>query len=255
MNNMNLKFYIVSYDECRDMVFDKLSPEEKNKICCYAVNQSHSKRISPNVNVINEWDLNNYDSIYQDYQYYEYSFIAHSFLNQSLTNNLSHIGLLHYDVAFDPGSVNRIIKEFESNPNQIQYMFYIRDPKSLYMSRTALDNICQFMSSKLKLFINSNHIWNEGFIGYSMAIAPVHIFQNFGKFMAENHEEIEDIIRTDKWSINEYGQHRPCGLVERMWGFYLLSTGLPLKKISGIIHDSSPYTQKAWGEDLKTFKI
>jgi hypothetical protein len=247
----NLKFYIVSYDECRNAVVDKISESERNNVCCYSVNESHPKRITNKIQNVNEWDLNWHDETYQDLQYYEYSLIPHIAKNESLIENISHIGLLHFDTYFKSDSINEIKKDLIKNPNQIYYMVYIKDPISLYMSRDQLDKMCLYMSSKLKMFINANIIWNIGWISHAMVIAPTDVYIKFGKFMVNNKQDFENMIRNKTFGPG----HRPCGLMERMWGFYLVSLGLPIKKIDNIVHDSTAYEHKAWRNDFKNFKL
>jgi len=245
----NLEFFIISYNECRGMVVEKLSEGERDQITCYLVNQSYpNKIITGLIKKINEWDLNWHDESFQDLQYYEYSLMAHIYKNPEYFKEISILGNLHYDTIFYPDSINNIRSSFLLNPNQIMYMGLITDRRSLYMSKEQLENICLYLSEKMKIFINSEMIWNFGWPSHSMIIGPKYLFENFGKFMVENKEDLEDIIKNHRWGLRG---HRICGLLERMWGFYLASSKLPMSKIKGIIHDGSPYEQAAWGSDLK----
>jgi hypothetical protein len=244
---VNLRFYIVSYNECRDSVIDNLSPDEQECVCCYSVNEKYEKNITNKIKNINEWDLPWHDSKYQDFQYYEYSLIPHILKNKELTTGLTHIGLLHFDTFFQKNSINDIRTNLLSNPRQIKNIHFITDKRSLYMSKEQLNQICIYMSSKLKLFINAENIWNIGWISHAMVIAPIDVYEKFGIFLINNHEDIEDMISNKRWGLIG---HRTCGLVERMWGFYLVSLGMPIKKINNIIHDGSPYKHAAWEEDI-----
>jgi hypothetical protein len=62
----------------------------------------------------------------------------------------------------------------------------------------------------------------------------------FARFVEKYHEEIEDFILSNRWGIMWRIKHRNCGLIERMWGFYLVSLGLPLEPVD-VIHEWHDY--------------
>lgn len=242
-----LNFFLVSYDRLDDKVIDSLSDDEIKHIKCYAVQKSVSKNITPRVDVINEWELEWNDYSYQTKQYYEYGTIIHLIKNPELIDGLSHVGLLHYDVLFKKDSVNEILDSIDKNKNQIFYQ-RIRQVEDLYLSPEHLIGICEFMNSKLNMKISAENIWNNGWISEALSVTPVDVFKKFGNFIIENRTEIEEILLKNKWGIMNHINHRICGIVERMWGIYLKSYGLPLVKMN-IEHDWNSYVHKHQTEE------
>jgi hypothetical protein len=163
-------------------------------------------------------------------------------MNPELTEGLTHFGMIHYDVIFHPGSVNKLIKDFEKEPNQIQFTSKLL-PKQLYLNKPQLDYLGDFLSEKLEIKVDTNNIWENGFIGCTKSIAPLWVYKKFGKFMIDNKEEIENIIKTRK-----VGTHKMAGFQERLWGFYLMSLGLPYTHINSIACDWNSYNHNQYQE-------
>ena len=241
-----LNFFAVSYDRFEDKAIQNLTDDELSLVKCYAVQKSVPKRITNKVDVINEWELNWNDYSYQSKQYYEYGAIVHLIKNPEIIKGLTHVGLLHYDVLFGSNSVNKILDDIESNPNQIFYQMY-RSKSHLYLSRYELSMICRFMSKKLQMRIDPNFIWGNGWISEALSVTPVHVFEKFGNFILENRSEIENLLIKNKWGLMNFFDHKVCSIVERMWGIYLVSYGYPIVFMD-IKHDWSSYVHKHHNE-------
>jgi len=236
----NIKYFLVTYDRLSSKVCKKLSKEEKFNVYCYAVRKDIPKIIDKSVKLINEWELNWYDNRYQTLQYYEYGAIVHLLKNLKLLKNTSHVGLLHYDVIFNKNSINDIHSKLVKDPNQIFYVSKREDINSLYLSKFQLDKICNYMEIKLKIKIDSNYIWENGWISEALSVTPIDVFKKFGKFILENQYDFEDILRNNRWGVMNKVKHRPCGFVERMWGIYLMSLKMPMHQMN-VIHDHNSY--------------
>ena len=61
---VNIKYYLVTYDQCSQRVIKNLTKEESEKVICYAVNATKLKLITPKIKHINEWDLPWHDNRY-----------------------------------------------------------------------------------------------------------------------------------------------------------------------------------------------
>jgi hypothetical protein len=244
---MKLNFFLVSYDRLDDRVINNLSDSEVDTVKCYAVQKSVPKKITPRVEVINEWELDWNDYSYQSKQYYEYGTIIHLINNPHLIESLTHIGLLHYDVLFNQNSVNDILESISNNSNQIFYQ-RIRYVNDLYLSRYHLVEICNFMNDKLNMNISADNIWDNGWISEALSVTPIDVFKKFGNFIQDNRTEIEDILLKNRWGIMDHINHRICGIIERMWGIYLISYGSPLTKMN-IEHDWDSYVHKHQTEE------
>jgi len=251
---MPTSYYMVTYDRLLERAISNLSLSELDKVSAYNVRKDINKNISPKIKSINEWELNWYDHRYQKYQYYEYGAIAHLSNNTELLEESSHIGLFHYDIIFKKNSIDDIEKMFIKNPNQIFYFSYVTDNRYMYFSRDQLNKISEFLEKKLEISIDTDFIWNNGWIAEALSITPKEIFVKFGKFLSENIEEINSILKYNKWDIMKLANHRPCGFTERLWGIYLSSLNIPFTKLNNIIHDWD-YYQHEHGNQIKNLKL
>jgi hypothetical protein len=238
---MNVNFYLVTYDRIEDRVVEQLTDSELQYVKAYCVQKKVPKSIPNKVKIINEWELpwNNFE--YQKKQYYEYGAIAHLTNNISETENLTHIGLLHWDVKFNKNSVNEIVDILNKEPNTIFYELILKD--YLYLSEFEIINICEFMSEKMNIHVDPGTVFTKGWVSHSLSIVPIEVFKRFGKYLTDYKNEIEEILTKNRWGIMNTQNHRICGLVERMWGFYLMSQECNFKKMN-IDHESAYYEHK-----------
>lgn len=244
---VKLNFFLVSYDRLDDRAISALDDNEVKNVKCYAVQKSVPKKISNRVDVINEWELPWNDYSFQSKQYYEYGTIVHLVKNPEILDGLTHVGLLHYDALFNPNSINDLLLKLDENPNKIFYQ-RIRGINDLYLTKFEVDNISQFMSERLNMTIDPNNIWENGWISEALSVTPVDVFKKFGNFIIDHQSEIEDILLSNRWGIMNHINHRVCGIIERMWGFYLVSLGRPLEKMN-VEHDWDSYIHKHQTEE------
>jgi len=247
---INIKYYLVSYDTCKQRAVENLTKEERNKVICYAVNAAKPKFITAKVKIINEWQLPWHDNRYQFLQYYEYGTLPHLVKNLDLLKDLTHVGMLHNDVLFYENSVNNMISELEENSNRIYYVV-LRKNDVLYFNKEQLKHIIDYINPKLNIDIDIDKIWNDGWISESMAVAPVEIFTRFGEFILKYQYDFENILYTNRWGLMSTVKHRNCGFVERLWGIYLVSCGMEIKRME-VDHDRENY-EHAHLEDKKKF--
>jgi len=231
---INLSSYLVTYDKLFNRSVENLEESEIKFINAYLVRKSVEKEITADINIIKEWELEWNDFEFQKKQYYEYATIIHLTKNPELLDGVTHVGLFHYDVVFNRNSINDVISSLNSNPNQIFYQS-MRGIRDLYLSRYECYSLCQFLSEKLNMNIDINKV-ELGWVSEAMSIVPIDIFRKFGQFLFDNSSEIEDILINNRWGIMDRVNHRICGLVERMWGIYLVCCDMPLNKMN-VEHD------------------
>lgn len=234
-----INFYLVSYDRLYDRVVENLESFELSDIYCYAVQKNVKKDITSKIKVINEWEMDWNDFSYQEKQYYEYGSIIHLMNNPSIISDCTHIGLLHYDIIFNKKSIQNIYNEINADTNKIFYQC-IRPNSQLLLTKHQLNMICKFMSDKLKMKINSDHIWVNGWVSEALSVVPKEVFINFGQYLINNKIEIENMLLQNLWGLMTTTNHRICGFVERMWGIYLMSLNMDMIKLD-IIHDRDFY--------------
>ena len=235
----NIKYYLVSYDRCDHRAVHQLTPEEREKVICYAVNGAVPKIIGARVKIINEWQLKWYTPRYQNLKYYEYGLIPHCIKNPEMLEGLTHVGFLHNDVLFASNSINDMHKKLDENSRQIFYII-LRQNDVLYFTKEQLKHICEYMSPKLNVNIDPDYIWNNGFVSECLSVTPIDIFTKFGEFMLKYERDFENILDTNRWGLMSTVKHRLCGFTERMWGMYLMSCGLPLIQMD-VKHDREVY--------------
>lgn len=120
-----MKLYSVCHKELRDDVVAKLTPEEREHVIAYIVNEHFPKdwaQFSGLVHPICEFSLENYNPKYQYIKYFEYGTIAHIYLNECLRD--THVGILHSDIVFEEDSVNEMLEEFNRRPDTIFYQTF-----------------------------------------------------------------------------------------------------------------------------------
>jgi hypothetical protein len=237
-----LKNYCVTFDRFYEQSIEELDENELKTIFSYTVQKNVLKTITQKVQQINEWELPWNDYSYQQKQFYEYGTIVHLLQNPQLIENTSHIGLFHYDVKFKKNSINQVINQLSENPNTIFYQKK-RENNELFMPKSVLKELCVFINEKLSINSNFEKIWNDGWISEALSITPREDFLKFGQFLLDNKLEIESLLVNNKWGIMNSNRHRVCGLVERMWGIYLVSLDKQLFQLD-IDHDWYSYTHQ-----------
>jgi hypothetical protein len=238
-----LHFFLVTYDRLYDKVVENLTPSEIECITCYNVQKKVTKQISSLIkNEINEWELpwNLYD--FQKKQVYEYGTMVHLYKNPNILDGITHVGILHYDVVFNKGSVDDIQRTISTVPDTIFYQ-KIRTREQLSLSFFEVSKLCEFMSERLGQHIDPNIPWESGWISESLSVTPKEVFLKFAEFLHDYINDIENILRNNIWNIMNHCPHRMCGIIERMWGFYLVNQNLPLKQMN-IIHDWDSYNHE-----------
>jgi hypothetical protein len=178
-----LHFFLVTYDRLYDKVVENLTPSEIECITCYNVQKKVTKQISSLIkNEINEWELpwNLYD--FQKKQVYEYGTMVHLYKNPNILDGITHVGILHYDVVFNKGSVDDIQRTISTAPDTIFYQ-KIRTREQLSLSFFEVSKLCEFMSERLGQHIDPNIPWESGWISESLSVTPKEVFLKFAEFL------------------------------------------------------------------------
>jgi hypothetical protein len=234
----NLKIFIHCYDKLYSRAIENLTNEELKSLVCYAVEKNIDKYITTLIQRINEWELSWNDYSYREKKYYDYGIFAH-LLNNNLVDGLTHIVIIQYDSLFEKNAINQIKSKLSINPNTIFYN-NIRGIQDLWLTEYEFINICNLISEKMKINVNPFNIIKNGWISETFSIVPIHIFTKFAEFIIDNKLELEEILEKNRWGIMNSIKHRMCGIIERMWGFYLISCDLQLEKMP-IQHDHNFY--------------
>lgn len=244
-----MKSFIVTYDRLYDKSVINLTNDERKGLVCYNVQKSIPKSITNLIdNSINEWELPWNDYRFQQKQYYEYSAMIHLFKNPSFTEDSNHIGIFHYDVSFDKRSIDRVKRVVDNTPNVVFYQRK-RGLTDLYLQKHELQYLCKFMSERLGMRIDETLVWDNGWISEALSITPKPVFMKFSKFLFENFMDIEKILLENHIGIMDRINHRVCGIIERMWGTYLVNCNVPMIQLQGVNHDWNDYQHKHCEEE------
>lgn len=241
-----IKSFIVTYDRLEDKAVSLLMDKERDDLVCYTVQKSVPKKITGLVKrVVNEWELPWNDYRYQSKQYYEYGAMVHIMNNPELISDATHIGLFHYDVMFNQFSLADMYQRLNTNPTVIHYQTLRKDMQSLYLSQYEFMNICNFMTQRLRngIKIKPELVWNNGWVSEAMSVVPKDVFLCFANYLMRCSDEIESILTENRWGIMNNINHRVCGIVERMWGIYLVCCGMEMRQMH-VLHDWDSYAHK-----------
>ena len=242
-----MKLYSVCHKEFRPESVERLKPEERSQIWAYIVNENFPKdynRFTGLVSHVREYGLTKYNPRYQQKAYFEYGTIAHIYLNESLRD--THVGILHSDIVFEEGSVNEMLEEFDRRPDTIFYQTFFGPqlhPETLhplYLTEKEAHLLGNYLAIRMQIPTNVDRVLRDGWIG-GMAAGPLDIFLRFGEFLEMYSEEMEQILAEDRWHLQTWpGKHTICGIIERMWGMYLMSLGMQLRPMR-IRHEQNQY--------------
>lgn len=241
---MNYTIYTVIYDNCFERVFQDVSQDHLEKVKGYLVKKPIPKTIYnlKEKNILREWELDWNDFFYQKNIFCEYSFFPHAYKNHLFGSE--YIGLYHSDVKF----TDYFFDEIERADGKTIFLpesTFCKNESFWYFNEKETASICEYMSNKMNMNIKFDNIKKYGWPSCCLGTGPSYIFSEFGKFIAENGKEIFDNLFNGKFFI-ESKYHRICGLIERMWGIYIMNSPLQLKISNSIIHESYLYTQAHW---------
>ena len=241
-----MKLYSVCHKEFSDAAVSNLTSDERRHVISYMVNERYPKdwaKFSTLVDQAIEYEFEKYNPVYQLHSYAEYGTIAHIYLNPSLRDD--YVGTLHSDIVFEKGSVNEMLETIDRQDTIFYNTFF--GPKlhpdtlhPLYLTPSEVRQLGSYMADRIKMNINTERVLREGWIG-GMCVAPLEVFMRFGEFMEKYCGELEEILNDDRWHLQTWpGKHTICGIVERLWGFYLISLDYP-EKYMRINHGGNKY--------------
>lgn len=240
MTDIKPIFFLVTFDKLLDKVVNNLSQSERNNIVCYNVQKKVDKKISPKITqIVNEWELPWNDYSFQSKQYYEYGVMIHLLKNPQLIKDTTHIGLMHYDMLFLKNSINEMTNHLKNTPKTIFYQ-QRRPNNQTSLNKFEISRLCELMQNYMNIPIDVSSGWDGGWVSECLSLTPKDVFLRFADFLFNNHLQIEEILKTNRWGIMNLCPHRICGIIERMWGFYLAGIGLPLKQMN-VLHDWDSY--------------
>lgn len=245
-----INFFLTTYDLCSERSIENVPKDFLDLFICYQVKKQKKKKIPLQLlkNTIKEWELPWNDYFYQENIFCEYSILPHLYKNKYLIDNVEYIGLFHGDVLFTKNSINNIDDIISKSCKDLLIVpenTFCKKGESLYLNETQIEILCKYMSEKMDTDIKTKNIYNYGWPSCALSITSKNKFLKFGKFLYENGEDIFNKLFDNSFGVNS-NYHRICGIIERMWGFYLICTSNEVYLTKGIQHESYSYEQEHW---------
>jgi hypothetical protein len=144
------------FDKC----YDKLDDYSLQKITMYDVNQKYSKVFNKdkNYNIVSEYKLDHYNSLYQDTNYCQTSCLYHVFKNKLYTNT-NYIGFIQYDMELASDFIYDIEKKI--NQSESDTYFYsltvANKVEASYICKPYDNSILE----KYNNYFNTSHSYNS----------------------------------------------------------------------------------------------
>jgi len=158
LKNNNIKIFNIWHNKLFDKCYKDLDEYSLNKITMYDVNQKYQKVYNKEkkYNIVREYELPQYNSLYQDTNYCQTSCLYHVFKNK-LYDNTNYIGFIQYDMEL----ANDFIYDMEQKINQIENDVYFYS--LAVANKIEVTYICKPYNNsileKYNNYFNTNHTY------------------------------------------------------------------------------------------------
>jgi FkbM family methyltransferase len=128
--NKKIAIYNIWHNKLFDHCYEKLDDYSLDKIIMYDVNPKYNKvyNKNKNYNILKEYELTDYNSLYQDTNYCQTSCFCHVFLN-NLYKDIDYIGFIQYDMALDANFIYDIENTIHNSYNDTFFYSLIVENK------------------------------------------------------------------------------------------------------------------------------
>jgi len=153
--NTNLQIYNIWHNKLFDNCYEKLDEYSLEKLTMYDVNIKYSKIYNKDkkYNILKEYELTNYESLYQDTNYCQTSCFYHVYTNK-LYEKSDYIGFIQYDMILESNFIYAIEEKINNSQNDIY--FY-----SLFNNKLNVKFVCnpyeKSILQKYNEYFNTNH--------------------------------------------------------------------------------------------------
>lgn len=225
-----LKIFVVFHKKIFDECYENVPQELLDKYFTFvAVNKDIPKTYTEGkYNVINEWELVNYDDEFQKRGYNENSVIYHVIKN-GLHKNYKYIGFFQYDMVFTEHSVNTILNEMNSKPT----CFYLGAHNYKYCAFDTCNEIptMKFLSMSYEMFYNKEftHSEKDEYPLFNSYVIPIDTYEKIMEWVITLYTSIEN-----KLQQKHFGH--VGGIFERVMAFAVGEEKLRMIKLE-IEHD------------------
>jgi GR25 family glycosyltransferase involved in LPS biosynthesis len=159
-NNNNIKIFNIWHNKLFDKCYKELDNYSLNKITMYDVNESYTKIYNreKNYNIIQEYKLPQYNSLYQDTNYCQTSCLYHVYKNK-LYSNSNYIGFIQYDMELASDFIYDIEQKINTNEDDIYFYSLTVENKIEvnYICKPYNNSILE----KYNNYFNTNHTYES----------------------------------------------------------------------------------------------
>ena len=155
-----LSIFNIWHNKLFDKCYDKLDDYSLQKITMYDVNQNYTKIFNKdkNYNIVSEYKLDHYNSLYQDTNYCQTSCLYHVFKNKLYTNT-NYIGFIQYDMELSSDFIYDMEQKINSSENDTY--FYILT----VANKVEVNYICKpydnSILEKYNNYFNTSHTYES----------------------------------------------------------------------------------------------
>lgn len=224
------QLFVVFHKKIFDECYENIPQDILDKYFTFiAVNPNITKTYTKDkYNVINEWELENYDPRFQTNGYNENSAIYHVKANE-LHKKYKYVGFFQYDMKFTMNSIETIINSFEEQPT------------CFYLDAYNFDYCCAKTWNEphvIRAFVD----YYKNFYNKGMIFSEENIYPLFNTYVIPNqtYESVMNFVETlyfkiDKIIIQQHFGH-VGGLYERIMALVIGEQKLKMMKLD-IKHD------------------
>ena len=158
-NHKNLQIYNIWHNKLFDNCYEKLDEYSLEKLIMYDVNPTYTKVYNKDkkYNILKEYELTNYESLYQDTNYCQTSCFYHVYTNK-LYEKSDYVGFIQYDMILESNFIYAIEEKINNSQNDI-YFYSLLDNNKLNV-KFVCNPYDKSILQKYNEYFNTNHSYD-----------------------------------------------------------------------------------------------
>ena len=243
-----LQLFVVFHEKIFDECYKDIPQDILDKYFTFVAVNPKIKKIynKEKYNVINEWELPEYNSQFQEKGYKENSAIYHVLAN-NLHKKYIYIGFFQYDMTFNSSIIDTILTEIDNQPT----CFYLSAHNYKYCGIETWNEppVMAYLTSHYSFFHGKDFSYSDQDIYplFNSYVIPVKTYEKIMKWVSELYSRIAAIV------VQKHFGHI-AGLYERIMAFAIGEEKLHMIKLD-VTHDQDYKSYVTTGKDtLSRFK-
>jgi GR25 family glycosyltransferase involved in LPS biosynthesis/glycosyltransferase involved in cell wall biosynthesis len=199
--NVNLQIFNIWHNKLFDHCYESLDNQSLSKITMFDVNENYPKVYNKKYNVVREYQLPHYNSLYQSTNYCQASAFYHIFKNKLYTD-YDYIGFIQYDMELQHDfiySINETIKQKDTvyfysltNTINVENAILLLELYNNYFGRTyTVDSIKNKEIICLHTFVIPTSVYIKMMEFYCSILDQLHSMYINGRFNVSMSETTE----------------------------------------------------------------